>query len=161
MVWWWQGQIVWTITCAALSLRNVYFIVVSKLHFGQYTMYCTHNNCIIVDGIAAAILEVFMYQTLARVFDHVSKVEKRGAAEFYNKSSRCLETWSNTRWVFDTTSQTNTYFRRKRRRKFGLFMQVFDHISKPVMLVIFLCLSSELLMAWEMSVVVISQFSTK
>ena len=80
----------WTTTCAALSLRNVYFTVVSKLHLGQYTMYCTHN--IIVDGIAAAILEVFMYQTLARVFDHVSKVEKRGAAEFYNKSSRCLET---------------------------------------------------------------------
>ena len=65
-----------------------------------------------------------LYQTLALVFDHVSKhregkLQKGGAAEFFNKSSRCLETLSNTCVSVWYNSQTNTYFRRKQRRKFG------------------------------------------
>ena len=40
----------------------------------------------------AMILEV-IYQTLTRVFHHVSKHRERKLnAEFFNKSSRCLET---------------------------------------------------------------------
>ena len=62
-----------------------------------------------------------MCQTLARVFDHVSKHQERKLKiekSFLTK----VGVWEHDKTlvrVFDTTSQTNMYFRKKTRRKFG------------------------------------------
>ena len=66
-----------------------------------------------------------MYQTLARAFDHVvskhqeRKLKKEAQPRFLTKVRGVWKLDQTLVRVFDTTSQTNTYFRRKRRRKFG------------------------------------------
>ena len=71
----------------------------------------------------AFILEV-IYQTLAQVFDHVSKHQERklkneAQPSFLTKVRGVKKHDQTLVRVFVTTSQTNMYFRRKRRRKFG------------------------------------------
>ena len=78
-----------------------------------------------------------MYQSLAQMFDHISKHRKQNLKNEAQPSflTKVRGVWKHDQTlvqVFDTTSQTNMYFRKKRRRNFGKFMQVFDHISKPV-----------------------------
>ena len=67
-----------------------------------------------------------MYQTLTQglVVDHVSKHLERKLKNEAQPSflTKVRGVWKHEQTlvrVFDTTSQTNTYFRRKRRRKFG------------------------------------------
>ena len=65
-----------------------------------------------------------IYQTLTRVFHHVSKHRERKLKNEAQPSflTKVLGVWKHDQTlvqVFDITSQTNTYFRRKRRRKFG------------------------------------------
>ena len=69
------------------------------------------------------LLEV-IYQTLAQVFHHVSKHQERKLKNETQPSflTKVLGVWKHDQTlvrVFDTTSQTNTCFRRKRGRKFG------------------------------------------
>ena len=86
-----------------------------------------------------------MYQTLAQEFDMFLITENgswktRRSQVFLTKVRGVWKHDQTLVRMFDTTSQTNTYFRRK-KEKVWLILQVFDHISKPVTLVIFFCLS--------------------
>ena len=65
-----------------------------------------------------------MYQTLARVFGHVCKHRQRKLKNEVQPSflTKIRGVWKHDQTllrVFDTASQTNTYFRRKQRRNFG------------------------------------------
>ena len=59
---------------------------------------------------------------------HRTEVEKRGASDFFNESSSCLEIWTNTSVsVWYCFSKKNVLQEKTNEKE---FIQVFDHISK-------------------------------
>ena len=108
------------------SIVNYFFYSTSS-YKGKYlrntSLLLTNSNS---SSLLSAIFFVVhvMYQTLAQVFDHVSKHRERKLKNEAQPSflMKVQVVWKHDQTlvrVFGATSQTNTFFRRKQRRKFG------------------------------------------